>query len=66
MANYGERYDKKISVRLNNTQFEYLCHNSDLLGVSPSDVLRMILDNSICKGETENNEYKSTDIDNFV
>jgi len=33
----------RITLRLNETQFDFVKSNADILGVSPSDFLRMVI-----------------------
>lgn len=40
-VNLGEKYTHRLTLRLNDSQFEYIMNVSNLLGVSPSDYLRM-------------------------
>lgn len=40
-VNLGEKYTHRLTLRLNDSQFEYIMNVSNILGVSPSDYLRM-------------------------
>lgn len=37
----------RLTLRLNEEQFEYVKQNSDMLGVSPSEFLRMVINASL-------------------
>lgn len=37
----------RITLRLNEEQFEYVKENADILGVSPSEFLRMVINSSM-------------------
>lgn len=40
-VNYGDKYTHRITLRLNDEQYNFILQVSELLGVSPSDYLRM-------------------------
>lgn len=40
-VNLGDKYNHRVTLRLNDDQFEYVCECSNMLGVSPSEFLRM-------------------------
>lgn len=40
---YEKDKSQRITLRLNQTQFDFVKENSDMLGVSPSDFLRMVI-----------------------
>ena len=64
----------RITLRLNDQQFEYVKLNADLVGVSPSEFLRMVVNLSmasanIAKQKIEEGlgrENDETDIDHIV
>lgn len=37
----------RITLRLNDEQFDYVKENADILGVSPSEFLRMVINSSM-------------------
>lgn len=37
----------RITLRLNQSQFDFVKANADMLGVSPSDFLRMVVNSSM-------------------
>lgn len=43
MANYGTQYSHKVTLRLNEQQFEFLTKVSGILGVTPSEYIRMTI-----------------------
>lgn len=55
----NQPYNNKISVRLSDKQFDYISYLSDMIGISPSDVIRMILDSYIVRTERNENEKTS-------
>lgn len=57
---YTNDKTNRITLRLNNKQFEYVKVNADLLGVSPSEFLRMVINATISLAEksVEMNEKK--------
>lgn len=44
---YTNDKNKRITLRLNENQFEFVRSNADILGVSPSDFLRMVINASM-------------------
>lgn len=40
-VNLGDKYTHRVTLRLNEEQYEFLIKVSSILGVSPSDYLRM-------------------------
>lgn len=40
-VNLGANYTHRVTLRLNDEQYNFLIRVSDMLGVSPSDYLRM-------------------------
>ena len=73
---YTNDKTNRITLRLNDKQFEYVKVNADLLGVSPSEFLRMVINATISLAEkaVEMNEKKEgngrendkANIDNIV
>lgn len=45
--NYGLPYDKTFRLRLTQNQVEWLNYTSDNLNITPSQLLRMILNNAM-------------------
>lgn len=67
---YTKDKNQRITLRLNPAQFDFVQTQSDLLGVSPSDFLRMLVNVSMSTAvqiqrEEEGNrrENEITDID---
>lgn len=44
---YTKDKTNRITLRLNDEQFEFVKENADLLGVSPSEFLRMVVNSSM-------------------
>ena len=44
---YTKDKSNRITLRLNDEQFAFVKENSDILGVSPSDFLRMVINSSM-------------------
>lgn len=44
---YTKDKKQRITLRLNDEQFDFVRMNSDMLGVSPSDFLRMVINASL-------------------
>ncbi len=75
---YTKDKSNRITLRLNDEQFEFVKQNADFLGVSPSEFLRMVVNSSMAMTKTAvdriNEKFKEglgrandkTDIDNLV
>lgn len=74
---YTKDKSHRITLRLNENQFEYVRQNADMLDTSPSDFLRMVINASMSlsqkasayklDGRTgDGRENDTTDIDNLV
>ena len=44
---YTKDKSNRITLRLSDEQFEFVKENADLLGVSPSEFLRMVVNSSM-------------------
>ena len=44
---YTKDKSNRITLRLNDRQFDFVKANADILGVSPSDFLRMVINSSM-------------------
>lgn len=44
---YTKDKTNRITLRLNDEQFEFVKGNADVLGVSPSDFLRMVINSTM-------------------
>ena len=44
---YTKDKSTRITLRLNEEQFNFVRENADILGVSPSDFLRMVINSSM-------------------
>jgi uncharacterized protein (DUF1778 family) len=44
---YTKDKSNRITLRLNDEQFEFVKGNADVLGVSPSEFLRMVVNSSM-------------------
>lgn len=73
-VNLGDKYEHRVTLRLNDNQFNYVCQCSEILGVSPSEFLRMSINAGMMtitpqgevKGEVGTNENVKTDKHNIV
>lgn len=71
---YTKDKSNRITLRLNDQQFEYVKLNADLIGVSPSEFLRMVVNLSMATAnyakqkieEGSGRENDETDIDHIV
>ena len=80
-VNLGDKYTHRVTLRLNEEQYEFLIKVSSILGVSPSDYLRMTVNSgmvatkngidelsngNMLKGMVGTNENVKTNSDNIV
>lgn len=72
-VNMGDKYEKRITLRLNEKQYKFLIDVSEVLGVSPSDYLRMVVNSGMVnygdkfqKAEVGTHENVKTNIDNII
>lgn len=75
---YTKDKSNRITLRLNDEQFEFVKQNADFLGVSPSEFLRMVVNASMATTKTALGKIEQkfqeglgrandkTDIDNLV
>lgn len=50
----------RLTLRLNEEQFEYVKQNSDMLGVSPSEFLRMVINASLATSKKISDKINET------
>lgn len=80
-VNMGDKYTHRITLRLNEEQYDFLIKISSILGVSPSDYLRMVVNSgmvatrggiddysngNMLKGMVGTNENVKTNSDDIV
>lgn len=72
---YSKDKVQRITLRLNEEQFDFVKQNADLLGVSPSEFLRMVVNSNmaITRGDLsklfkggQGRENDKDDCDNLV
>lgn len=49
---YTKDKSNRITLRLNDDQFDFVKQNADFLGVSPSEFLRMVVNASMATSKT--------------
>lgn len=76
--NLGTNYSHRVTLRLNDDQYNFLIEIANLLDVTPSDYIRMVINTSLVatdgdiqnmiknslKGEVGTDENVKTNIDN--
>ena len=72
-VNYGEPYNHRMTLRLNDEQYNFILECAQLLGVSPSDYIRMSVNAGMVsikqleqKGKVGTNENVKTDSNDIV
>lgn len=63
MSNLGECYDRKMSVRFSTKQYNFISTASDLMGIKPSDYLRMMVDSLMAKSDIKFNVTINSEMD---
>lgn len=53
----------RITLRLNQNQFDFVKSNSDVLGVSPSEFLRMVVNSAMTLNNEVSKEIKGREND---
>ena len=46
-VNMGSKYTHRVTLRLNDEQYAFLINVSEVLGVSPSDYIRMVVNSGM-------------------
>lgn len=75
-TNLGDKYVHRVTLRLNQEQYDFVINVSEILGVSPSDYLRMCIQTGMYAqkngvkpsvvGEVGTNENVKTDSNDIV
>lgn len=74
-VNLGDKYTHRVTLRLNDDQYNWLIEVANILGVTPSDYLRMSVNTGMVvtkdaqekqKGEVGTNENVKTDKHNII
>jgi hypothetical protein len=55
---YTKDKTNRITLRLNDEQFEFVKGNSDVLGVSPSEFLRMVVNSSMALAKATEQKFQ--------
>lgn len=61
MKNLGDKYTKRITLRLSDRQLTHLVSRSQDLGLSPSDILRMYVNKDIAMNKGVRHENVKRD-----
>lgn len=51
----------RITLRLNDEQFEFVKQNADILGVSPSEFLRMVVNATLATSKAANAAFQKAE-----
>lgn len=55
---YTKDKTNRITLRLNDEQFEFVKGNADVLGVSPSEFLRMVVNSSMALAKATEEKFQ--------
>lgn len=55
---YTKDKSNRITLRLNDDQFEYVRNNAEIFGVSPSEFLRIVVNSSMAITRKAEQKYK--------
>jgi uncharacterized protein (DUF1778 family) len=58
---YTKDKSNRITLRLNDEQFEFVKCNADILGVSPSEFLRMVVNSSMALAKAAEEKLKKVE-----
>lgn len=58
---YAKDKNHRITLRLTDEQFEFVKRSADVLGVSPSDFLRMVI--NLCRASNDMTAAKVNELD---
>ena len=58
-VNLGDKYTHRVTLRLNEEQYEFLIKVSSILGVSPSEYLRMTVNSGMVATKNGLNELSN-------
>lgn len=59
---YTKDKSQRITLRLNEEQFGFVKSNADILGVSPSEFLRMVVNASMATAKMAEQKLKSMEV----
>lgn len=57
--NLGDKFQHRVTLRLTDEQYEFLINVSSVLGVSPSDYIRMSVNAGMVAMKSDINEIKN-------
>ena len=66
VKNMGEKYVKTLQIRINQDQSDFIDYVSGLLGVTPSEYVRMIINVYMSTSKGERNEDIQSGSDNIL
>ena len=58
----GANYNHRVTLRLNEEQYQFIIDCSELLGVSPSDYIRMTINSGMVALKNKNVQINVTDM----
>ena len=61
-VNLGDKYTHRVTLRLNEEQYDFLIKVSNILGISPSDYLRMVVNTGMVTTKNGINELSNGDM----
>lgn len=62
MKNMGAKFNHRVTLRLNDEQYNFIIECSQLLGVSPSDYVRMTINSGMIALKNKNLSINVTDM----
>ena len=65
-VNLGDKYTHRVTLRLTDSQFQYIVSSSDQMGVSPSEYMRQILEHTISLREVGTHEDVKADFNDIL
>lgn len=65
-VNLGDKYTHRVTLRLNDSQFQYIIRSAEKMGVSPSEYMRSVLEYIISKEGAGTYENVKADINDIL
>lgn len=56
---YTKDKNNRITLRLNDEQFEFVKMNADILGVSPSEFLRILINSTLALSKSASKQFEN-------
>lgn len=65
-VNLGDKYTHRVTLRLNDSQFQYIIRSAEMMDVSPSEYMRSILEHIISMEGAGTDANVKADINDII